>query len=341
MPESLTTKRAKAVRRGLEFLYRMACDAESFEAYGHDFLFCFYTIASNSKDADLRRTARRMGRERARAWRREHSAVAEKVSAYDLSNLVVGSDAADRLGLRDTNLKLQIERALKGFTAEDFYGFDPVLEPPPENIPWDCECGANNRRGQNACRSCKQPLMMIGRYGSWIDAMVMAYLGERYGFRVGAKLGDVLKWMPVMRPYRGALKGRNPDFYWTVYAVTHIVYTLNHYNVYQLQPRWLPCEFEFLKANMDEAIARDDPEMTGEFLDSLKAFGLKENHPLISRGTKYVLSKQNVDGGWGEMNAEDLYQRYHPTFTAINGLREIAWRGTGLSFPNLKRLLDL
>jgi hypothetical protein len=340
MRKTLAVQRAEAVRRGLEFLYRMARDPESFEAYGHDFLFCFYTIASNSKDADLRATARRLGRERAREWQRENKAVPSKINAYDLSNLVVGSDAADRLGVRDANLKSQIRRTLKRFTAEDFYGFNPRREPPPDDVPEGCECGAENPRGRKTCRGCRRSLAMIGRYGSWIDAMVMTYLGERYGVTVGAKLRDVLKWMPAMRPYRGALNGKNPDFYWTVYAVTHIVYTLNHYNVYQLSPRWLPSEFEFLKMNMDEAIARDDAEMTGEFLDTLKAFGLADNHPLISRGTKYVLSRQNEDGGWGEMNAGDLYQRYHPAFTAINGLRDIAWRGTGLSFPELKLLLE-
>jgi hypothetical protein len=35
-----------------------------------------------------------------------------------------------------------------------------------------------------------------------------------------------------------------------------------------------------------------------------------------------------------------LYLRYHPAFTAINGLRNIAWRGVGLSFPTLKPLVE-
>lgn len=340
MRQTLSEQRAAAVRRGLEFMYRMASDPESFEAYGHDFLFCFYTISSNSKDASLRASARRMGRERARVWRRENPSVPKEINAYDLSNLVAGSDAADRLGVRDEKFKSQLRRALKGFTAEDFYWFDPAREPPPEDVPDGCECGAENKRGRKVCRRCKRPLVMLGRYGSWIDAMIMTYLGERYGVRVGASFGDVIKWLPLMRPYRGAENGRNPDYYWTVYAVTHVVYTLNHYNVYQLSPRWLPDEFEFLKTNLEESIRREDPEMTGEFLDTLKAFGLSDDHPLIRKGTRYVLSKQNPDGGWGEMDDEDLYLRYHPAFTAINGLRDIAWRGTRLSFPKLKPMLE-
>lgn len=340
MRKNLTAERTEAARRGLEFLYGRACDAESFDAFGHDFLFCLYTIASNSKDETLRRRARRMGRERARAWREEHREVPKKISAFDFSNLIVGSDAADRLGVRDADLKAQIRQEVKRFTATDFYGFDPTAEPPPGDVPDACECGADNPRGRKRCRRCKRPLEMIGRYGTWLDAMIMTYLGERYGIVVGARYKDVMKWRPIMLPYRGAENGKNSEYYWTVYAVTHIVYTLNHYNVYQLSPRWLKAEFEFLKTNLDEAIKREDPEMTSEFLDSLRALGMPDDNPLILRGTRYVLSQQDADGGWWEKNAENLYQRYHPAFTAINGLREIAWRGIGLSFPRLKPMLE-
>lgn len=340
MRKTLAEKRAEAVRAGVEFMYRRACDPESFEEYGHDFLFCFYTIASNSQDAGLRAMARRMGRERAKQWRRAHPSVSKEIDTFDLSNLVFGSDAADRLGVRDAHLKSQIKRALKKFSAEDFHRFDPVREPPPADIPDGCECGEVNARGRKTCRRCKRPLIMLGRYGAWIDAMIMTYLGERYGVVVGATFRDVIKWLPLMHPYKGNENGRNPDFYWTVYAVTHVVYTLNHYNVYQLSPRWLPDEFEFLKANLEESIRMEDPEMTGEFLDTLKAFGLPESHPLIRQGTKYVLSKQNADGSWGDVNEEDFYLRYHPAFTAINGLRDIAWRGVRLSFPKLKPLIE-
>ncbi len=336
MPRSLSERRAEAVRRGLEFMYGVACDPVCFEHYGHDLLFCFHTIASNSRDAGLRRAARAAGRERARAWRREHRSVPKEVSAEELSNLVFGSDAADRLGVGDAHLKTKIRRAAKNFTAQDFYRFDPASEPPPADVPDVCECGRSNPRGRRKCLDCRRALVMLGRYGAWIDALIMSYLGERYGVTLGASFRDVIKWLPLMRPYGGA----NADYYWTVYAVTHVVYTLNHYNVYQLSPRWLPDEFEFLKSNLTEAISLEDPEMTGEFLDSLKAFGVSDDDPLIRKGTRYVLSQQNADGGWGETAGEDLYLRYHPTFTAVNGLRDIAWRGVRLSFPRLKKMVE-
>ena len=79
--------------------------------------------------------------------------------------------------------------------------------------------------------------------------------------------------------------------------------------------------------------------MVGEFLDSLKAFGLTEKNRIIRTGVDYLLAKQNADGSWGDYDPRDSYMRYHATWTAIDGLRDYAWRGERLSFPNLKPLL--
>ncbi|HEX8707296.1 MAG TPA: hypothetical protein VF723_03455 [Pyrinomonadaceae bacterium] len=339
MRRELLEECREAARRGLEFLYRTACDRAHFELYGYDLLFCFNCIAANSSDPELRRAARRMGLERARRWRREHSVVPRDGGPQTIAELVFGSDAADRLGLRAPLLKSKIRRATERFTARDYLWFDPLSEPLPDDAPEDCACGADNPRGRKSCRQCRKTLMMLSRQGVWIDALIRSYLGERYGVRLGASFADVLRCRPTLLPYGDAERGANPEFYWTFYAVTHVVYTLNHYGLYRLSPRWLPEEFAFLKRNLDAAILLEDPEMMGEFLDSLKAFGLGDEHPLIRRGTKYLLSRQNADGSWGDAETEDIYQRYHPTFTAINGLREHDWRGQRLSFPKLKPLL--
>ncbi|HYJ88817.1 MAG TPA: hypothetical protein VEW46_22325 [Pyrinomonadaceae bacterium] len=331
--------RNAAIRRGLEFIYRTACDPQNFEMYGHDYLGCFHCIASTSKDVNLRRVARKMGRERALQWRREYPKVPADADADAIAYLVFGSYAADRLGVKDIGLKEQIRAVADRFDAQDYLGFDAATEAPPQDVPEECECGACNTRGRKTCRRCKRRLTMMSSYGVWLDALIASYMGERYGVRLGAWFADVIKWLPTMRPYPKHDDGDNPDFHWAVYAVTHVVYTLNDYSCYSLSPSWLPHEYAFLKRNLKQAIVMDDPETMGEFLDTLKSFGLPEDHPLIVKGLTYLLSKQNPDGSWGDVEAADIYERYHPTWTAIDGLREYAWHGQRLSFQRLRPLL--
>jgi squalene cyclase len=90
-----------------------------------------------------------------------------------------------------------------------------------------------------------------------------------------------------------------------------------------------------LKASLKDAIAIKDPDMLGEFMDTLRSFGLTEDDPLIQTGMEYLLSHQNRDGSWG-----DKRLRYHATWTAMDGLSEYAWSDEGLSFPELRPLLE-
>jgi hypothetical protein len=174
----------------------------------------------------------------------------------------------------------------------------------------------------------------MSRYEVWLVAIIRSYLGERYGVKLGASYADAVKWLPAMRPYPPLSRGYE-DFIWALYAVTHVVYTLNGYSTYKLSPRWLPEEFEFLKSSLDDLIKLGDADAVGETLDSLKSFGLSDRHPLIRRGLSFLLSTQNTDGSWGDVDAEDAYDRYHPTLTAVNGLRDYAWTKRRLVFPAL------
>jgi hypothetical protein len=339
MRKSKALARDQAIRRGLEFIYRTACDEKNFEGWGHDYLGCFHCIASTSRDADLSKLARQLGQERARHWRRKNATVPRGADANMIANLVFGTVAANHFGIYDKELKPQIRQAAANFTGRDYFCFDAATEPPPSDVPIDCECGADNQRGRKSCSRCRKALEMYSRYGIYVDALTRTYFAERLGVTLGARYLDVIKWAPTLRPYRGRENGDNPDFFDSIYAVTHVVYTLNGYSLYKLSPRWLPDEYEFLRANLVEAIAMEDPDSMGEFLDTLKSFGLTENDPLIRKGMDYLLATQNSDGSWGDVAAEDIYDRYHPTWTAIDGLREYAWRGEGLHFPEFMRLL--
>jgi hypothetical protein len=332
-------ERKQATYRGLDYLYGMACDPENFETWGHDYLGCFSGIAATSLDNRLRRQARSMGRERAHLWQRQHRAIPRDADAETIVSLVFGCVAVEGLGMPDGVMRDKVRRAAGRFTAEDYYWFDPAKEPPPRDVPYYCDCGLYNRRGRKFCKRCKKQLQMVSPYEVWTDSLIRSYMAECYGVVLGAPYADVLKWIEYMRPYPERDNDPGGDFYSSVYAVTHVVYTLNHYSVYRLPLRLLPYEYRFLKANLNQAIEMQDPEMMGEFLDALMAFGLGDNNPLIRKGIDYLLSTQNADGSWGEVDREDLYRLYHPTWTAIDGLREYRWKGVGLSFPKLKPLL--
>lgn len=335
-----SASRHKAIRRALEFIYRTACDDTIFAEWGHDLLGCFHCIASTSKDAELASLARKFGQERARVWRRANVSVPEDADANAIANLVFGSVASNYFRIDDKALKPQIRKAAARFSPEDYYWFDAAAEPPPSDVPIDCDCGAYNPRGRKKCSRCKKPLGIYSRYALYVDALTRTYFAERLGVTLGARYRDVIKWVPVLRPYVGRDNGANPDFFDSIYAVTHIVYTLNGYSLYKLKPEWLPDEYEFLRDNLVEAIAIQDPDAMGEFLDCLKSFGLTEDHPLIRTGTDYLLETQNEDGSWGDVDAEDIYDRYHPTWTAIDGLREYAWRGERLHYPRFMSMIE-
>jgi hypothetical protein len=334
-------QRDRAIERGLQFIYKTARQPKNFAAYGEDYLWCFRCVSLTSANPALRRIAWNMGHERAAHWRRDHPNVPEDASAYDIYTLVSGNLGADVLGVPDPAMKDRLRRAAARFQPEDFLDFDPAKEPVPLDIPDACpKCGTNNPRGCRVCEKCGTTLTMESQWDVLLDTLVETYTGETYGVRLGANYADVLQWLPRMRPYRGREGGKNTAWGNQAYAITHVIYTLNDYSRYRLLPAWLPQEFEFLKANLSANLETPDPETMGEFLDTLKSFGLTSQDPLIRTGMEFVLSKQNPDGSWGDPAEKDIYNRYHPTWTAVDGLRDYAWQGERVSFPEALRRIQ-
>jgi hypothetical protein len=343
VPTYKRVQRERAIQRGMEFIYSFARDPQNFAECGDNLLYFFKLVASTSRDENLRKVARKMGKERLRHWAHDRHSLPPNADADTIIEYYHEDSTAEMFDVGNKMLKQQILEAAKRFSATDFLWFDPLSEPPATDVPQDCFCGTWNERGRKTCRDrkCRAPLTMMTRYEVWYYSLTRAYCAENYGVILGARYADVFKWLPTLRPYSGRENDANPDFSDAVYAISHLVYTLNDYGVYNLSPRWLPQEYEFLKANLEEAIALEDSDMMGEFLDSLMAFGLTDSHRLIRKGLSFLLVQQNPDGSWGDMEAEDLYCRYHPTWAAIDGLREYAWRGEGLRFPKLLSLLKL
>jgi hypothetical protein len=331
--------RDAAIERGLDFIYRFGSKRERFANYGSFLICCFALVGATSRAPKLRRIGRERVHELLRHWSRLHPSLPSDATSDLLLKFVLVRYAQSRIGVRDPAGLKQMKAVTRQFRAADLLGFDPLSEPPPDDLPYPCVCKFQNPRGRKACKQCKRRLRIQTRYRVWMDALANTYVAERCGVLFGARYADVLKWLPFMRPYPTADKHDEELVRDAIYAVTHIVYTLNDYNTYRLPSRYLSREFAYLKANVATACAQHDPELLGELLDSLKAFGLSGRHLLIQRGTEYLLAEQNEDGSWGDPEEENLRTRCHTTWTAIDGLRDFAWRGKRLSFPALEVLL--
>jgi hypothetical protein len=317
--------RDAAIQRGADFIFLTSKKQKCFASYGSFLICCFALLAATSRNSKLRAQSRDRAKQLLRRWSQKYRSVPSAISSELLLEFVLVHYAKCRLGLHDSADATAIRLAARNFSASDLLGFDPREEPPPEDLSYRCHCAFQNARGRKTCKQCKRRLRMRSRYRVWMDALANTYVAERSGVLFGASYADVLKWMPVMRPYPNA-EVDEETLRDALYAVTHVVYTLNDYGTYRLSRRWLPREFAFLQANVASSCTRKDPELLGELLDSLKAFGLSNTHSLIRRGTKYLLAEQNKDGSWGDPREDNIRTRCHTTWTAIDGLRTYAWR---------------
>jgi hypothetical protein len=327
-----------SIQRGLDFIYSMANKPEGFDSYGSMLICCFALVGATSRDPSLRQLARSRARKLNQRWRRRHPVVPPDATPTLVLDFVMVSYALSRIGERDVALSAQIRAAAKQFSVEELLGFNPATEPPANDLPYPCDCGFKNLRGRTYCKNCKRRLEIQSNYRVWMEALANTYVGGRCGLLSKVHYLEVLSWLPSLRPY--PLGDEDVEVVRdAIYAVTHLVYALNDYGTYRLSPRWLPREAAFLKANVARACNREDPEVLGELLDSLKAFGLDAGHPLIRSGTKYLVTSQNSDGSWGDPDEEDVGTRCHTTWTAIDGLRSHEWRGMRLSGPAVESML--
>jgi hypothetical protein len=284
----------------MRFIFQNSLEADNFDYWGGDYLWCFHSIASTSLETEVCALAREMGSHLAAKWHAAETSLPPIADAGEAAYYISMLDVTSRLGAENRALLEHVRQESRRFTARDYLGFDPAAEPPPS--------------GEQS------------RYDLWCDALVLTYTGDGCGIPVGASYLDVLRWRAAMLPYRGAEGGTNPEFREIALAISHLIYTLNDYNRYRLPPELLPEEVKFLRENLKVPLAADDPELLGEFVDCLRSFGLAECDPGVNSAVDYLIATQNPDGSWGSVDEPDVHVRYHTAWTAVDALRDYAWQ---------------
>ena len=202
---------------------------------------------------------------------------------------ICASYAAAELGISHPQIRREIAAAAARYSPGELLGLDP-------------------RAGR---------LPRINRYERWYCALINIYFCERFGLRLPIRYSDVMRLLPLLQPYPHPRSRHYRD---AIYAVTHIVYTLNDYNRVRLPAQRMRREVAFLKAGMSWAIRSGEADTVGEIVDSLAGCGVTDEDPLMTQGRAFILEQQRADGGWGDV--DDRYGRFHSVWTCIDGLRD-------------------
>ena len=115
----------------------------------------------------------------------------------------------------------------------------------------------------------------------------------------------MLRWLPSLRPYPAHDYG-SWDYYDAIYAITHVVYSYNHYNLNRISPECFPAEFDCTKTNLPSAIHDNDPELLGEYVDSLRAFGFDYSYAPLRDATDYSSKRKIPTGKAGEIQLRKI-----------------------------------
>jgi len=185
---------------------------------------CFALVSATSRDAGLRQLARSRAESLARRWNRTHAPSLSDANPDLLRNFIFVRYALSRLGLRDAALDAQIRTAAKRFSARDLLASTLSASLLRNDLSYRCDCGLENLRRANVLPAMSEALHIQTRYRVWMEALANTYVGERCGILFGARHADLLKWLPVMRPYPADDEDEEVmrD---ALFAVTHLRYT--------------------------------------------------------------------------------------------------------------------
>ncbi|MFC1610248.1 hypothetical protein ACFL6C_04770 [Myxococcota bacterium] len=319
-------ERDRALLRGLEYIHELAEDPETFDNNIGDFLWCDYAIVATTPDPHLRYVAQSYGQKLAERWKAKTRGLPLEADMHVVWELASTLYVAESLGVPYETLREQLEPRIAAISVEDWLDFDPRREPPPTKrvvLKGKEACAAAGREAPVG-GSCPDVKFRMTDLDIFYDAMITTYFGDRFGVTHGASFEDFARWLPQLYPYPTKEEEIGGEaFYDLIYVVTHVVYTHNDYGELGLSPLDLPEEFQFLRQTFHIPIEDEDCETYAEYVDTLKSFGVSpEDDRNMALAIESLMALQNVDGSWGAVELDDVYDRFHTTWTAIEALRD-------------------
>jgi hypothetical protein len=272
--------RRRSALRGLDRIFSMAQSDDNFTLFGNDILQCLYDVATIDSDP-VRARALMYVEQLVQRWKTTVTHVGwmqgERATPQDVLDAVVSFFCLERVGIhRGQDIKAEVRAAASAYSARDYLGFDPAMEPPPPRAE-DVYTGEE-----------------MSSYRALTNAIVNTVCADRVGVSLGCTHEQVFRWLPALRPYLGP-----KDLPWREYVdqcslIAHVVLSLNNWGELRLDPELLPHEYLFIREHLAVQITHRDVHLVGQFVDALRCFGASDSDPLVQAGITFLLEAQEV-----------------------------------------------
>ena len=128
----------KAIKRGLDFIYRTANKPGGFASYGSLIICCFALVGATSRDAGLRQLAKSRAQKLTRRWKRLHPVVPLDANADLILDFAMLRYALGRIGERDIAPASKYAQRSGAFQCRISW----VSIPPPSHLRMICRSRA-------------------------------------------------------------------------------------------------------------------------------------------------------------------------------------------------------
>ena len=154
-------------------------------------------------------------------------------------------------------------------------------------------------------------------------------------------LADMLRFLATKQlvPLRADKTANHERFTDHAYLATHIGYVLQDYGRLELTPAQFGPAYDYIRAQFAPTLALPDLELVAEYVNLFRSMGFSDDDRMVCEGTRFLLAHQRPDGTFSDWaKAKEAYGGVHPTWVAVNALRD---RGFQHDTPFAHRLTQI
>jgi hypothetical protein len=343
-----TQQRDEAVLRALDYLEKASQQGTRLQQTGHEFVVGLYMLSFRFNNPVIHKRVVALANQAVKQWQTAFSAPSRQLptnpeTLLQWSQMLVMQQTFNKNITYSMQLKNALQEKMSKMNMKAFFLSKNVKKELEPDTIWT-------------------------KYGAYCTDLIFSFFAWKAGLEptVGINFSTVfLHGFASLREkydslsfsdanlglYMADFKAYQP-LHDLVYVVTHYFLTLTGYTGQRLPnaASFAP-EKEFLLRNLPYVVEyMQDPDMTGEMVDSLFMLGVGYENPIIRRAVESILKRQAKSGQWESHvhptladEAKTEIEWFHDTVASLLALRDVRFEKVypQLPFPRLLYMIDM